>query len=69
MECPSEQEVTINNWHIPPTTRRQGHQLHVYDDIMDHLTSVLPTTQRNFIYGDFNIHVDNVQDNDALASQ
>ena len=37
------------------------------DDIRDHLTSVLSTTQRNLILGDSNIHVDGTQDNDALV--
>ena len=37
------------------------------DDIMDHLTSILPTMQRNLKLGDFNIYVDDVQDNYALA--
>ena len=30
-------------------------------------SSILPITQRNFIPGDFNIHLDDVQENDALA--
>ena len=37
------------------------------DDITDHLTSILPTRQRNLILGDFNIHVNDIQDNDPLA--
>ena len=37
------------------------------DDITDHLTSIIPTTQGNLILGDFNIHIDGIQDTYAIA--
>ena len=67
MECPSEQEViSITGIYHPPQKDRVTNSMFI-DDIMDHLASILPRTPRNLILEDFNIHVDDVQDNDALA--
>ena len=67
MECPSEQEVIFNNWHTPPTTKRQGYHLHVHWGHYRPYILNLTKTQRNLIPEDLNIHVDDAQDNDTLA--
>ena len=51
-------------FHLPPKGRVINSMF--IDDITDHLTSIVCTTQRNLILGHFNIHVDSIQHNDAL---
>ena len=67
MECPSDKKsLSIADIYQLPSKDRVTNST-LIDDIIDHLTSVLPKTQRNMILGDFNIHVDNIKDNNSLA--
>ena len=62
----NKKSVSITGISQPPPKDRVSNSMFI-DDIMDHLTSILPITQRNLIFGDFNIHVDDVQDNDTIS--
>ena len=62
----NKKSLSITGIYHPPPKDRVTNSMFI-DDITNHLTSILPTTQRNLILGDFNIHIDGVHDNDALA--
>ena len=51
--------LSITGIYHPPSKDRVTNSMFI-DDIMDHLTSFLPTTQKQITLGDFNIHVENV---------
>ena len=61
-----KKSLSITGMYHPPLKDKVTNSMFL-DDIINHITTILPTTQRNLILGDFMIHVDGVQDNDALA--
>ena len=62
----NKKSLSITGIYHPPQKDRVTNSM-FSDDITDYLNLIVPTTESNLMLGDFNIHVDDVQDNDALA--
>ena len=57
--------ITITGIYHPPLKNMITNRMFI-DDITDHLTSLLPTTANNIILGDFNVHINDMNSNDAI---
>ena len=56
--------ITITVIYHPPPKNMITNGMFI--DITDHLTSLLPTTTKNIILGDFNMHINDINSNDAI---
>ena len=57
--------ITITGIYHPPPKNMITNGMFI-DDITNHLTSLLPTTTNNIILGDFNMHINDMNSNDAI---
>ena len=57
--------ITITGIYHPPPKNMITNGMFI-DDIINHLTSLLPTTTNNIILGDFNMHLNNINPNNAI---
>ena len=59
-----KKNITVTGIYHPPPKNTITNRMFI-DDITDHLISLLPTATNNIILGDFNMHINNSNSNDA----
>ena len=67
LEIYTQKQTYPHHQNIPPNmTNIESNALFV-DDLRELITNRVPNQQNTIILGNFNIHTDNLEDNDAIA--
>ena len=59
--------ITVTGIYHPPPKNTITNRMFI-DDVIDHLITLLSTATNNIILGDFNMHINDINSNDACTS-